>query len=107
MSEVKRRRYPKNAARLHELRIRLESEIAERQEILAEVRKLEANAEKEEIVNMVKAYNVTPEELTRLVNLLRDQLPGKDNTPHEQANNPAVPIAMNTFEIETEENEDE
>ena len=107
MSEIKRRRYPRNAARLHELRLRLENEIADRQEMLAEVRKLETRAENAEIVNMVKAYNVTPEELTRLVGLLRDQLPGKDITPDEQVNSPAVPMTMSTFEIETEENEDE
>ena len=104
MSDTKKRRYPRDAARLHELRIRLEHEIAERQEMLAEVRKLETSAENSEIVNMVRSYNVTPEEFARLVDLLRDQLPGPGNAPQESVQ---ADEQLDSYEIETEENEDE
>jgi len=105
MSEPKKRRYPRDAARLHELRIRLENEIAERQEMLTEVRKLETSAENTQIVNMVRSYNVTPEEFARIVGLLRDQLPAPANMPQEAASD--SPLDLSSFEIETEENEDE
>ena len=107
MSETKKRRYPRDAARLHELRVRLENEIAERQEMLTEVRKLETSAENSEIVNMVRSYNVTPEEFGRIVGLLRDQLPGENNLPHETVKDRDEPLDLNSYEIETEENEDE
>ena len=54
MDEVKKRRYPRDLEKLKELAERLEYEIADRQEMLADVRRLKTEAENAEIVNTVK-----------------------------------------------------
>ena len=44
MDEVKKRRYPRDLEKLKELAERLEYEIADRQEMLADVRRLKTEA---------------------------------------------------------------
>ena len=71
MSESRKRHYPNDRNKLHALCERLEIEIAERQERLAEVRKLADAADNAVIVNAAKTYNVTPEEFVQMVQAFR------------------------------------
>lgn len=66
MNDNKKRHYPADRDKLHALCERLEAEIAERQERLAEVRKLAIAADNAAIINTVKNHNITPEELVRV-----------------------------------------
>ena len=71
MNDIRKRHYPADRDKLHALCERLESEIAERQERLAEVRKLAVAADNAAIVNAVKTHNITPEELVQVVEMIR------------------------------------
>ena len=71
MNEAKKRHYPADRNKLHALCSRLEAEIAERQERLAEVRKLADAADNAVIVNAAKTHNVTPDEFVRMVQAFR------------------------------------
>ena len=71
MNDKKKRHYPADRDKLHALCERLEAEIAERQERLAEVRKLAIAADNAAIINTVKNHNITPEELVRVVEMIR------------------------------------
>ena len=71
MNDNKKRHYPADRDKLHALCERLEAEIAERQERLAEVRKLAIAADNAAIINTVKNHNITPEELVRVVEMIR------------------------------------
>ena len=63
MNDNKKRHYPADRDKLHALCERLEAEIAERQERLA--------ADNAAIINTVKSHNITPEELVRVVEMIR------------------------------------
>jgi len=78
VNENRKRHYPADRNKLHELCNRLEAEIAERQERLAEVRKLAIAADNAAIVNTVKTFNVTPEEFAQLVQEMRLRNPNID-----------------------------
>ncbi len=71
MNDIRKRHYPADRDKLHALCERLEAEIAERQERLAEVRKLAVAADNAAIVNAVKTHNITPEELVQVVEMIR------------------------------------
>ena len=71
MNDNKKRHYPADRDKLHALCERLEAEISERQERLAEVRKLAIAADNAAIVNAVKTHNITPEELVQVVEMIR------------------------------------
>ena len=83
MNEDRKRRYPTDREKLHALADRLEKEIAERQEKLAEVKRLIVHANNMLIVNAAKTYNVTPEEFVRLAQALRSNAPSPEIDPKE------------------------
>ncbi len=109
MSEMKTRRYPKDAAKLHEMAARLEREIAERQETLSEVRKLAIEAENSALRSVMDTYNVTLDELPRLIELMRSRtLIPEDQLPKAAAPIPAPePEEPEETVVETEETDDE
>ena len=71
MAENTKRRYPSNRHKLHALKERLESEIAEKQEMLLEVTRLTRQADNAAIVHTALNYDITPEEFDRLMQALR------------------------------------
>ena len=75
MNDNRKRHYPADRDKLHALCERLEAEIAERQERLAEVRKLAIAADNAAIINTVKTHNITPEELAQVVEMIRSGNP--------------------------------
>ncbi len=113
MSEVKKRRYPTDRVKLHAMVDRLESEIADRQERLAEVRKLAKEADNAAIVSMAKVYNVNPDEFKQVMEYMRKHgVPGPDLDfiPDSTEENSPLGNSMpeeSEEEIETEEMDDE
>lgn len=73
MAENTKRRYPSNRHKLHALKERLESEIAEKQEMLVEVTRLTRQADNAAIVHTALNYDITPEEFDRLMQALRTE----------------------------------
>ena len=109
MSEIKLRRYPKDAAKLHEMAGRLEREIAERQETLEVVRKLAIEAENSALRSVMDAYNVTLDELPRLIELMRSTALVPEIQPHEETVSAPIQEMDEPDEtvVETEETDDE
>ena len=110
MNDNRKRHYPADRDKLHALCERLEAEIAERQERLAEVRKLAIAADNAAIINTVKAHNITPEELAQVVEIIRagNPMPLLGIAEDESAK-PAKPRKETKKDgsFEPEENEDE
>ena len=102
MDEVKKRRYPRDLEKLKELAERLEYEIADRQEMLADVRRLKTEAENAEIVNTVKKYNVSLEELAQFF-----EVPGPSRILSKTEKEPSELFDSEGYVMETEENDDE
>ena len=109
MSEIKLRRYPKDAAKLHEMAGRLEREIAERQETLEVVRKLAIEAENSALRSVMDAYNVTLDELPRLIELMRSSALVPEIQPREETVSAPVQEMDEPDEtvVETEETDNE
>lgn len=107
MDEVKKRRYPRDLEKLKELAERLEYEIADRQEMLADVRRLKTEAENAEIVNTVKKYNVSLEELAQFVEERRNNVPRPSRILSKTEKEPSELFDSEGYVMETEENEDE
>ena len=107
MDEVKKRRYPRDLEKLKELAERLEYEIADRQEMLTDVRRLKTEAENAEIVNTVKKYNVSLEELAQFFEERRNNDSGPSRILSKTDNKPSNLYAPEGYVMETEENDDE
>ena len=107
MDEVKKRRYPRDLEKLKQLAERLEYEIADRQEMLADVRRLKTEAENAEIVNTVKKYNVSLEELAQFFEERRNNVPGPSRILSKTEKEPSELFDSEGYVMETEENDDE
>ena len=110
MNDNRKRHYPADRDKLHALCERLETEIAERQERLTEVRKLATAADNAAIINAVKAHNITPEELVRVVEMIRSGVPiPLLGIAEEESAKPEKPRKETKKDgsFEPEENEDE
>ena len=111
MAENTKRRYPSNRHKLHALKERLESEIAEKQEMLLEVTRLTRQADNAAIVHTALNYDITPEEFDRLMQVLRTdektpELPEatasvetQEDTPYGDERLPSVLQANNNFRM--------
>ena len=107
MDEVKKRRYPRDLEKLKELAERLEYEIADRQEMLTDVRRLKTEAENAKIVNTVKKYNVSLEELAQFFEERRNNASGPSRILSKAENEPSNLYDPEGYVMETEENDDE
>ena len=81
MNERKKKRFPTDRNKLHELHDKLVREIAEKQACLEEVTRLARQADNTAIVDIALNYNVTPEEFAEIMQQLRTKVPGADILP--------------------------
>ena len=94
MSEIKKKHYPKDRQKLHELLIKKERELEAMQAEVADIRARVQEADFAAINATAKAYNVTPELFTQLMQRLQQEKEkAVPDLPEgvEEADDPVIP----------------